>query len=233
MNRSFLHKLLLARRLYELAREQLSSTSGLSLSIGVNLLQDAVEVFLLAVSEHINAEVTTKTTFDKYFDLINAKITPNELPFRPRLVALNKLRVNSKHYGLSPAQGEVEGLLVVVREFFDEVSNSVLGLPFATVTLIDLLRDGEAKELLREAEKSYVIQDFENCIINCRKAIFVRIERDYDVSNFAADKAPGVLSGLALGYRAPFWARNKQVFIHGVAPSLPNWLILRYIFGLT
>ena len=149
MNRSLLHKLLLARRLYDLARENLSSVNDLSLGIGVNLLQDAVKSFLLAVSEHVNAGIQTGTSFEKYFDLINARIAPRELPFRLRLVALNKLRVNSKHYGLAPAQSETEGLLVTVREFFHEVTQSVLGLSFATVSLIDLLRDGEAKEFLR------------------------------------------------------------------------------------
>jgi hypothetical protein len=49
MTKSILHKLLLARRLYDLARENLSSANDLSLAIGVNLLQDSVEAFLLAV----------------------------------------------------------------------------------------------------------------------------------------------------------------------------------------
>ena len=80
MNRSIIHKLLLTRRLYDLARENLNSSNDLSLGIGVNLLQDAVEAFLLAVSEFVNAGITNTTKFDQYFDLINSKITPKELP---------------------------------------------------------------------------------------------------------------------------------------------------------
>jgi hypothetical protein len=57
MNKSTLHKLLLARRLYELARENTSVANDISLSIGVNLLQDSVELFLLAVSEYLNVGV--------------------------------------------------------------------------------------------------------------------------------------------------------------------------------
>lgn len=205
-----MHKLLLARRLYELARENLSAVNDLSLGIGVNLLQDAVEAFLLAVSEHVNAGIQSTTSFEKYFDLVDAKITPRELPFRPRLVALNKLRVNSKHYGLAPAQSEVEGLLVTVREFFDEVTQSVLGLSFATVSLIDLVRAGEAKELLRAAEEAFRSEEFDSCLINCRKAIFVRIEWSYDVADFAVDAPPGRLGLFAWGKRAPYFARNKE-----------------------
>ena len=35
----------------------------------MNLLQDAVEAFLLAVSEHVNAGIQSGTYFDKYFAL--------------------------------------------------------------------------------------------------------------------------------------------------------------------
>ena len=91
MNQSTLNKLLLSRSLYHLAKENLVSASGVRLSIACNLLQDSVECFLLALSEHVNAGVSQVTAFDKYFELINQKITPRELPFRVRLIALNKL----------------------------------------------------------------------------------------------------------------------------------------------
>jgi hypothetical protein len=210
MNQSTLHKLLLARRLYELARENTSAANDISLSIGINLLQDAVELFLLAVSEHVNAGVQSGTNFDKYMDLINAKILPKELPFRPRLVALNKLRVNSKHYGLAPARSEVEGLQVTVREFFEEVASSILGLAFATVSLIDLVRDGEVKELLREAESAFSDGNFEGCLVGCRKAIFVRFESQFDIAPFADDGKIGARGLSPLGSRAPFYAQNKE-----------------------
>ena len=71
MTKSFLNKLLLARRLYNIACENLRSTNDLSLSVGVNLLQDSVEAFLLAGAEHVNAQVQAKTAFEQYFDLID------------------------------------------------------------------------------------------------------------------------------------------------------------------
>jgi len=227
VNRSILHKLLLARRLYELSRENLNSTNDLSLGIGVNLLQDAVEAFLLAVSEHVNAGIKSNTAFDNYFDLINGKISPKELPFRARLVALNKLRVNSKHYGLAPAKSETEGLFLTVREFFEEVTKSVLGLTFATVSLIELVQDGESKELLREAEAAFQAGNFEKCLVDCRKAIFVRIESHYDISRFAHEEE---LKGLALllsGDKAPFFARNKD-YIEKNILNPTDYVVLDY-----
>ena len=210
MNKSTIHKLLLTRRLYELARENLNSSNDLSLSIGVNLLQDAVEVFLLAVSELVNASILPTTKFEQYFDLINAKISPKELPFRSRLSALNKLRVNSKHYGLAPAESETKGILITAREFFDEVTQTVMGLSFATISLIDLLHDGAAKEFLKIAEAAFIQEDYKECLIACRKAIFVRFEYQYDVAPYASDEPPKGLGLSLIGSKAPYFARNKE-----------------------
>lgn len=140
MEKSIINKLLLSRRLFEIARENLQSSNELALSIGINLLQDSVEAFLLAVAEKVNAGIKNNTGFDKYFELINLKTSPKELPFQPILISLNKLRVNSKHYGLVPAKSEVDGLFVAVKEFFEEVSSSILDKSFSTLSIIDLLR---------------------------------------------------------------------------------------------
>lgn len=209
MNRSTINKLLLARRLLDIARENLRTTNDLSLSIGINLLEDAVEAFLLAVAEHVNAAIQSKTAFEQYIDLIDAKIAPKSLPFRSRLLSLNKLRVNSKHFGLAPAQSEVSGLLLTVREFFDEVSVAVLGQRFASVSLIDLLKDGEAKELLRSAEQAFGQGDFESTLFDCRKAIFLSIEHDYDIAPFKEDGRNALALAL-LGRKAPYYARSKE-----------------------
>ena len=192
-------------RLYELARENLSSANDLSLSIGVNLIQDAVETFLLAVGEHVNAPTLSNTSFDRYFELIDQKITPKELPFRAKLIALNKLRVNAKHYGLAPSQSETQGLIITIREFFDEVAKSILGLSFASVSLIDLVRDGNAKELLKSAEESFRAGEFSDCLENCRKAIFLRIERRYDIEPYSKPEAYHPLGFALMRNRAPFF----------------------------
>lgn len=213
MNRSTLQKLLLARRLYNIASENIRASNSISQSVGVNLLQDSVEAFLLAVSEHVNADVDSGTRFDRYFDLINAKIGPRELPFRARLIALNKLRVNSKHYGLTPARSELDGMQVTVREFFEESSASILAQAFSTISLIDLIREGEAKELLREAEQSFTAGDFQNCLVACRKAIFTRFDSRFDIAPYAQhgrfDRNRGF--GLfGMFNSSPFFARNRE-----------------------
>lgn len=225
MTTSILHKLLLARRLFELCRENLSAVNDLSLAIGANLLQDSVEAFLLAVSEYLNANVTAGTKYDQYFDLINAKISPKELPFRSRLVALNKLRVNSKHYGLTPAQSEIQSLVITVREFFDETTKSILGRSFSTVSLIDLLRDGEPKELLKAAEQALESGSFGDCLAYCRKALFIRIESDYDMAPFGSDEKLTPLVAAFIGRKVPFYARDKK-YVDEYVKDATDYIVL-------
>ncbi|MCX5806646.1 MAG: hypothetical protein NT010_11365 [Proteobacteria bacterium] len=211
MERSTINKILSSKYLYTLATENLRTEQGIKLSVGVNLLQDAVELFLLSVAEYLSADIPINTIFDKYFDLINKKIEPKELPFRSRLNSLNKLRVNSKHYGIQPAQEEVKQISVVVGEFFEEVSLSVFGNRFATFSLIDLLRDGEAKELLKQAENYFNEKNYSECLICSSKALYLEIEKDYDISKFKDKSISKGNWGLMLyGPKAPFWAKNPE-----------------------
>ena len=189
-----INRILLARRLYELACEHLKSEIDLSLSIGVNLLQDTVETFLVAIAAHVQADVGDRTYFDQYFDAINKK-TGNTLPLRARLNDLNKLRVNSKHRGLAPAKSEVSDLPIIVKAFFEEVSSSILGCHFTSISLIDLMKDGEAKDLLIQASASFENGAYEECLVACRKAIYVKIESSYDILPFADGNPRGLLGG--------------------------------------
>ena len=210
MRKSIITKILLSRRLYQISLENLNSDNELSLSIGVILLQDSVEIFLLAAAEHIDADVGNITNFNKYFDLINKKLYPKELPFRFRLNSLNKLRVNAKHYGLSPSKSETTGLIETVKEFFEEVSLQVFEKEFVTISLVDLINEGEAKDYLTAAENDFSNGEYVNVLINCRKAIYVEIESDYDISPYIDESERKGFGLMLMGYKAPFYARNKK-----------------------
>lgn len=197
----------LARHLYQLGKSSLDSPNDMYLFAAVNLLQDAVEAFLIAVADYVQAEVDQNTKFDKYFLLINDKISPKELPFKSKLLRLNRIRVDSKHYGIQPARDECERVVVSVREFFDEVSSSVLGVNFSTVSAIDLLDAGEIKDLLLEAKTAHESGDHETCVIACRKVLYLAVEHRYDVSKFRDTKPKGILAAFS---SAPYYARDPQ-----------------------
>ncbi|MBI5076338.1 MAG: hypothetical protein HZB62_14390 [Nitrospirae bacterium] len=207
MDIEIIRRISLARHLYELGLSSLRSKNDLYLFSAVNLFQDSVEAFLIAVAEHVNAAIDQNTKFDKYFVAINDKIAPKELPFRVKLLRLNRLRVDSKHYGIQPERDECERLTVAVHEFFDEVSLELLGASFSTICAIDLLKDGATKTLLLEAKADLEKNEMENCAINCRKAIFLAIEKDYSISEYKDGKPMGLLAGFTY---APYYTQNKE-----------------------
>ena len=98
----------LARHLYELGISSLRSKNDISLFSAVNLLQDSVEAFLIAIADHVSASTDQNTKFDKYFVEIDKKIAPKTLPFKSKLLRLNRIRIDSKHYGIQPAHDECD-----------------------------------------------------------------------------------------------------------------------------
>lgn len=197
----------LARHLNELAVSSLRSPNDLHLFAAANLLQDAVEAFLLAIAGSVGAAIDQSTKFDKYFVLIDERIKPKELPFKLKLQRLNRIRVDSKHYGIQPARDECQRLSVAVREFFEEVSSSLLGVAFSTVSGIDLLEGGDTKSVLLEAKAALEAGDHAACAIACRKALYLELEWRYSVAKFKGGQPRGFLDGWS---NAPYFTRNKE-----------------------
>jgi hypothetical protein len=162
--------------------------------------------------------------FDKYLEALRVLATWDEIPFKARLLALNKLRVNSKHYGLLPAREELLDLMPVVREFFAEIAQRLIGANFFTLTLVDLLPDGEIKTLLGKAHDDFANGDFQSCLIECRKAIYIAIESDYDVGKFKDGKPLGLLGGFT---KAPYFARNPE-YISTTVREPTDYIVLDY-----
>lgn len=200
-----INKLILARHLFRMAEDNLRSQREIALFAAVNLMQDSVEAYLVALAAHVNATTGQSTTFDAYFTKINEHTQPNKLPFQPTLTALNKARVNAKHYGLKPDRKELERFAVTSREFFEETCTLHFGHPFWSISLLDLLADGEIKELLANATRLFDERAYLSCLIECRKVIFVTFEWKYDIAKFRKN-----LSGLAAVSDAPHYARNKE-----------------------
>lgn len=217
MDIEVLNRIILSRHLYGLGLDACKSSNDKFLFAAVNLLQDSVEAFLLALAHHVNAAIDQNTKFDKLFDLINAKISSKELSFRNKLISVNRIRINSKHYGIQPNRDEVERLFVSVREFFEETSTNCFGVFFNTVSLIDLLHDGEVKKLLIEAKSQLEDGNFSECAINCRKAIYLEFEKDFDVSRFREGaKTKGLPGFWARMSRAPYYTRDKEYIAKNV-----------------
>jgi hypothetical protein len=189
-------------------------------------MQDAVEAFLIAIAEHVGARLNERTEFDKYFVEINAKIAPQELPFKQKLLRLNRLRVESKHYGIQPARDECERFAVSVREFFDEVTTSILSASFSTISALDLVDDGEVKNALIEARDALEKQDFKTMAVSCRKVLYLEIEKDYNIYKFREGAGTSLGDGiLGKHSNAPYYSQNPE-YIEKNVKSPTDYIVL-------
>ncbi|MDH0144610.1 hypothetical protein [Aquipseudomonas alcaligenes] len=213
MNIELIRRLCLARHLFELGTSSLRTSNDMHLFAAVNLMQDAVEAFLIGIAEEVAADIDQNTKYDKYFTQIDAKINPKQLPFKLPLMRLNRVRVDSKHYGIQPSRDECNRLSVSVREFLEEVSTSVLGVSFSTISALDLLDEGEPKDHLVAAKQALESGDYVGCAVECRKAIYIEVESKYDISEYKDGKPKGLLAGFTL---APFYARSAEYIAKNV-----------------
>jgi len=198
----------IARHQFTLADRELSSRSDTALCAGIDLLQSAIETFLVCLSEHVNARMKDESSLNQYLDEIDKKIAPATIPFRRKLFRINRLRVNSKHHAIPPPHDEIPELLAVVREFIEEVSAAHMQVNFWTISFSDLLAEGDVKDVLHDAENAFQKTDFRACLLACRKAVYLLFEEDYDVSPFeTGEKSRGLLGPRS---RAPFYACNKE-----------------------
>jgi hypothetical protein len=203
----------LARHLLELGSGCIRTKNDLHLFAAVNLVQDAVEAFLIALADHLSLAFDQNTKFDRYFVIIDEKIAPKTLPFKAKLLRLNRVRIDSKHHGIQPAREECERLVASAREFLDEASIEHFGAPFATISAIDLLEDRDSKQQMLAAKTALEAHDFENCVVSCRKAIYLEIESRYDIAAFKDGEPQGLL---AAATSAPYYARSKDYIAKNV-----------------
>jgi hypothetical protein len=203
-----LKRLMLARFLYNQALENAKSHREVAGFAAINMLQDSIEIFFLASADFLNADIGKKTDFEQYIDKVNDHLGDNELPFRRRLVEINKVRVLSKHEGIAPNPSELIGYFQVARDFFDQATELIFGRQFWTISLIDLLDEEESKHVLVQAEHEFNDGSFSDCLISCRKVLFAKFEHRFDVAPFQSGQFENALA--LYGNLSPDHARNRE-----------------------
>jgi hypothetical protein len=197
---------MLARYFLGQAEDAAKSHREVAAFAAINMLQDAIEIFFLAAADHLNARIERRTEFEQYIDKINEKLA-EPLPFRQRLIEINKVRVLSKHNGVPPNTTELMGYLVDARQFFEEGCQKIFGRSFWTISLIELLPDSETRLCVTEAEKFYHEGKYHKCLVECRTAIYIEIEHNYVIDTF---KDGGDFIFAQAICKAPHHTKNKR-----------------------
>lgn len=168
-----IEQLVLSKYLFREGQKQVSARDPVSAGLAISLYQDAVELFLWTIAKEYEARATDKTSFTDMWDLIrDAKrnVERRELPLRAKMMELNKARVNFKHYGNLPAPSEAEKFQGYTEDFLRESMKLFFDVDFDDVSLVDLVKNEEVKQLLKEAERYLRENLAKESVLTCAKA---------------------------------------------------------------
>lgn len=207
LSESVIRKIQMVKLLYDLGVDCFKVEKNQEkIGAGIILLQDSVELFLIAICEHLNINFNKNyVKFREYLEKIEEKVK-KEIPLKDQILRLNKLRVDIKHHGMLPSIENCKDFWITVKNFFQELSKLSLDVDFFSITLVDLLEEGEQKELLKQAERYLKSGKYKECQINCRKALYFAFEKPFDIR-----KPKGL--GEVLFLDVPSYIKNRKQFI--------------------
>lgn len=215
MKQQTLTALVTAKRLLDQSSVLCAVREAHSCSAGVVVLQDSVELILLAclielgVDESQNIE---SLSFDHMIgQLRKLKIS---LPKSGVIKAMNKQRVLIKHYGQTVDPDTARNYLQVSRSAIDTLLGQLTGKTLSDVFLFELITDKECKEFLANASKAIAEGNYLDALVEARKAIFLEIESAYSIYEWRKDvdySSLGLLAFMGLGgLNAPSYTRSKS-----------------------
>ena len=165
INPNLLKRLTYAKYIFEQGKNFLNNKSPLFNSMSVLFFHDAAELFLSVIAD--------KVSFKKPYNFMDywkeAENKGKPLPNYNDLNTLNKIRVDFKHYGITPSYDECIECENALVSLFTEASKDILGLDFSTITVSDLIEDINIKEHIKAAEKFKDEEDYYQSI--CESAI--------------------------------------------------------------
>ncbi|MEE9246796.1 MAG: hypothetical protein V3U63_11410 [Gemmatimonadota bacterium] len=162
-------RLVFIRQLYLKGVDEANQSFPLS-ATAILTFHDAIEIFFVLAADEKSANVKTNTPLMQYFEAINQAIGSQPLYHKPSVARLNEARRGLKHQGILLAPEEINRLRYSVTEFFEDNTPLIFGVPFASVSLVDLVENERAKELLKESEEHMAAGDARNAIVAVARA---------------------------------------------------------------
>lgn len=217
MKDSTLHTLMVAKAILGETKYLVNSGDKHSCTAGIILLQDFVELVVLASLDELDVD-EQRSLESKSFDELLGELKKQGIPIikSGTIKALNKQRVISKHYGQLSEPASVINYFNVALNFVDALLEKVVGKKFQEIFLTDLLKEGAVKALVQGSIALAEEEKYLDALIELRKAFFSAYENEYSVYSWRNQdknqKAAGGLPGLALrgGMKAHYWTRSKQ-----------------------
>lgn len=224
MKEQVLAALVTAKRLLSASQTLCSIREVHACSAGVVVLQDAVELVLLAVLLElgVDEERSLETlAFPEMIAVLRRKgIT---VPKSGTIKAMNKHRVIIKHYGQTVDPDAAARYFFASRIAIDAMLEQVIGSNLAGLFVNELVANPESKGCLDDALRALDDGRYIDAMIEIRKALFIEIEQDYSIygwRNHGVRDSVGLLGGAMMGgFKAPYYTRNKEWIEENVRES--------------
>jgi hypothetical protein len=132
-----------------------------------------------------------------------------KVPKSGTLKALNKIRLTVKHYGQLAEPKAVSNFAGASLRAVDAILLQVVDVDLDGVFAAARIEDGEAKQFIAACGVEIQNRRFFEALVEARKALFVEIETDYDVSAYRDPKYKPSIFELE-GWKAPYYSRNTE-----------------------
>ncbi|MCE5989731.1 hypothetical protein LVV83_22155 [Pseudomonas sp. LM20] len=213
MKATALDTLLVAKSLLGEAKNLVEFSDRHSCTAGIIVLQDFVELVVLAVLDELDVD-STKSLESKSFDELLGELKKQGVPVAKSgsIKALNKQRVICKHYGQLCESASVVNYFGVAAEFADALLRHVYGKSLKEILATDILSDGVVKNLINDAISSAAAGQYFEALCGLRKAFFKGYEYEYcvyDMRGYEHFPTLGQMLFELRGRKASGWAKSK------------------------
>lgn len=180
MDQNILKRLIFIKYMYKKGVEQ-SYKSYPASQLSLLTFHDAIELFLIFAYFHLGGQKhINDISFMKYWKDISELSDDIEITQEASVGKLNDARVNLKHRGNFTSNLDIESFRATATNFFNENTEKVFGIDFSDISLIDIIVNETAKNLLKEANTFLNENDYINSLIKASKAFYSLLDEYED-----------------------------------------------------
>lgn len=165
-------QLLLSKRFFQQGESFCEADEPISTGIAISFFQDAVELLLWLIVKEFSIDVKETEAFTSMLDKVEKHLDTQgkKLPYRAKILELNKARVNFKHYGNLPASSEAAKFRGYTESYLRTAFDICFQKDFDDISMADLIRPDIIRQFVKEAEKHFANQDYQKCVDEIAKA---------------------------------------------------------------
>ncbi|MBI6575929.1 hypothetical protein [Pseudomonas viridiflava] len=185
MKPSTLNTLLVAKSIIKETKHLVNSGNKHSCTAGIILLQDFVELIVLAVLDELDRD-EQRNLESKSFDELLGELRKAQAPVikSGTIKALNKQRVICKHYGQLTEPASVINYYTTAITFADTLLKHITNKSLQEIFLTQLLKDGLEKSLIETAINHAESGSFAEALLCLRKAFYTSYENNYCIYDY-------------------------------------------------